>query len=216
MALKLYSYFRSSCSYRVRIALNLKGLDYETIPIHLVKNGGEQYSQSFHQLNPSHKVPVLVHEGRAISHSVAIIEYLEETFPEKNLFPKAPIERALVRQLCEIINSEIQPLQNLSVLQAVVNEYSFSDEQKLKWIKHWISLGFQSFEELLAKTTGGNFCFGETPTAADCFLLPQVYNAKRFNVDMGLFPKINTIAEFCENIEAFKGAHPNNQPDTPQ
>lgn len=213
--IKLYSYFRSSCSYRVRIALNLKGIDYKIEPVHLVKDGGEQFSSNFMELNPSSKVPVLVHDDKALFQSVAIIEYLEETFPQKPLYPQDSFDKAQTRLLCEIINSDIQPLQNLAILKKLVKEFSSTDEQKIKWIQDIISLGFASYEKVLAQTAG-QFSCGDQPTAADCFLIPQVYNADRFKVDMSSFPLIKRISDFSKSIEAFSNAHPDNQPDAPK
>ena len=212
--IKLYSYFRSSSSYRVRIALNLKNLDYEIKPIHLLRKGGEQFTEEFKKLNPACKIPVLVQDHCSISQSVAIIEFLDEQFPKPRLYPEDPLQRAGVRQLCEIINSDIQPLQNLSVLKKLVKDHGFSEEQKLDWIRHWITLGFQSFETLISKTCG-KFSMEDEPCAVDCFLIPQVYNALRFGVNMSLFPKIQKIHEQAMEDEAFKKAHPDNQPETP-
>lgn len=213
--IKLYSYFRSSSSYRVRIALNLKQLDYSIQPVHLIKEGGEQFKKSFTQLNAASKIPVLQHDENTISQSLAIIEYLEECFPQFPLFPKKPIERALTRQLCEIVNSDIQPLQNLSVLKKLVKDYGFSDDQKLDWIQHWISLGFHSFENLV-KETAGDYCIGDQITAADCFLIPQIYNANRFQVDMSAFPTITKINDNACAHDAFITARPDQQPDFPK
>ena len=213
--MELYSYFRSSSSYRVRIALNLKGLEYQIRPVHLLRQGGEQFTESFKKLNPGCRIPVLVHNSHNISQSTAIIEYLEEKFPEPALYPKAPLERAKVRQLCEIINSDIQPLQNLSLLKKLVKEYSLSEEQKLNWIRHWIKLGFQSFETLIGQERG-SFSLYHEPCAVDCFLIPQVYNALRFKVDLSEFPKIQKAHKQAEKLSAFKKAHPDNQPDTPR
>ena len=210
--IKLYSYFRSSCSYRVRIALNLKGIDYEIIPIHLVKEGGEQYKSDFKKLNPSSKVPVLVHDNQSFFQSVAIIEYLEEIFPSPELYPKDSAAKAKVRMLCEIINSDIQPLQNLRLLNHLTNAYSFSDEKKNEWICHWIADGFQSYEKTLEKTSG-LFSFGDKVTAADCFLIPQIYNAHRFKLPMESFPLIQKVYTNCINLDAFIKAHPDQQPD---
>ena len=212
--IKLYSYFRSSCSYRVRIALNLKGLDYEIVPVHLVKDGGEQFKDSFTELNPSNKVPVLIDGEKTLFQSVAITEYLEETYKEKPLYPVKPIEKAQVRLLCEIINSDIQPLQNLFILKKLISDFSITDEQKIKWIQDIIARGFQSYEKTLKKTAG-TFSFADQITAADCFLVPQVYNAERFKVDMKVFPNIQRVVDKCRSIEAFEKAHPDNQVDAP-
>lgn len=213
--IKLYSYYRSSCSYRVRIALNLKNLDYETIPVHLVKEGGEQFLPEFKKLNPSSKVPVLAHEGKSFFQSIAIIEYLEDSFKEAPLYPEKASDKAHVRMLCEIINSDIQPLQNLRLLKKLSTDHSLSEDQKAEWIRYWIGQGFDTFEETLQKTAG-DFCFGNTPGAADCFLIPQIYNALRFDLDMTKYPKISQIHLNTSGLEAFQKAHPNNQPDTPK
>ncbi len=212
--IKLYSYFRSSSSYRVRIALNLKKLDYETKPVHLLLEGGEQFTEEFKKLNPACKIPVLIRDRCVISQSVAIIEYLDEQFPEPELYPEDPLQRARVRQLCEMINSDIQPLQNLSVLKKLVKDHGFGEEQKLDWIHHWIRLGFGSFETLVSKNSG-KFSLEDKPCAVDCFLIPQVYNALRFGVDMSSFPRIQSIYQQAAEQEAFVKAHPDNQPDFP-
>ena len=213
--IKLYSYFRSSGSYRVRIALNLKALDYKIQPIHLLHKGGEQFKEEFKKLNPACRVPVLVHGDLVISQSMAIIEYLDERFPRPNLYPKDFAQRAKVRQLCENINSDIQPLQNLSVLKKLVKDSHWDEKQKLHWIRHWIELGFQSFESLVAKISG-KFCLGDQPGSADCFLIPQVYNALRFGVDLSPFPHIKGIHQRATELEAFRKAHPDEQPDFPK
>lgn len=212
--IKLYSYYRSSSSYRVRIALNLKNLDYEIIPIHLLKEGGEQFSPDFKKINPAAKIPVINYDGHIIAQSIAIIEYLDETFPSIPLYPENPVQKAKVRQLCEIINSDIQPLQNLAVLKKLVADYGISEEKKEDWIRHWISLGFHSFESLVA-TTAGQFCIGDKPSAVDCFLIPQVYNAHRFSMDLKPFPTIERIHREAAQLDPFIAAHPDNQPDSP-
>lgn len=212
--IKLYSYFRSSSSYRVRIALNIKNLPHEIVPVHLLNNGGEQFSEEFSKLNKAHRIPVIVHDDRTIAQSVAIMEYLDASFPEHPLYPRDEGQKALARQLIEIINSDIQPLQNLSVLKKLVKEHGFSEEEKVAWIKHWITLGFESFESLL-ESSSGNFCMGDSAGVVDCYLVPQVYNAVRFGVDMSRFPKIAEINERCLALESFQKAHPDNQLDTP-
>ena len=199
----------------MRIALNLKKLAHEIVPVHLLKNGGEQFSADFSKLNNAHKIPVLVHEETVLAQSVAIMEYLEAIFPETPLYPKDEISKAYCRQLIEIINSDIQPLQNLSLLKKLVKEHGLNDEQKVAWIKHWISLGFDSFEELLQKTAG-HFCMGNTIGVADCYLVPQVYNAERYGVDMNRYPKISEITKRCLEQPAVRDAHPDNQIDAPK
>jgi maleylacetoacetate isomerase len=212
----LYSYYRSSSSYRIRLALNIKGLDYEIKPIHLIKDGGEQHSAQFKKLNAAEKIPLIDHVGYLVAQSMAIVEYLEETFPDQpRLFPTQLADRARVRQLCEIVNSDIQPLQNLSVLQKLVGDYGFSEEQKLEWCQHWIRRGLESFEALL-KVTHGRYCHKDQVGVADCFLIPQVYNAQRYGIDLSQFPLITQINENCMELEAFSMAHPDNQPDTPR
>ena len=213
--IKLYSYFRSSSSYRVRIALNLKNQPFETVPVHLLNDGGEQFKEAFSKVNGAHRIPSIDHSGKIISQSVAIMEYLETQFPTPALYPTDSFQKALCRQLVEIINSDIQPLQNLSVLKKLVNDHGFTDDQKENWIRHWISLGFASFEKLLNKTSG-EFCVGDSPGVADCFLIPQVYNAIRFKVDMTAYPKIVAINEKALKLEAFILASPENQPDAPK
>jgi maleylacetoacetate isomerase len=213
--IKLYSYFRSSSSYRVRIALNLKGLDYEIMPVHLLNEGGEQFKESFTKLNAAHRIPVLIHDDKVIAQSVAIIEYLDSLKTDPSLLPPSEFQKAQARQLIEIINSDIQPLQNLSVLKKLVKDHGFSEEEKVKWIQHWITLGFQSYESLVKKTAG-TFSVGDKPTAPDCFLIPQVFNALRFQVDMETFPTIHRIHEAALKHPAFEKAHPNNQPDAPE
>jgi len=212
--IKLYSYYRSSSSYRVRIALNLKNLDYEIQPIHLLQDGGQQFSEQFSKINAAHKVPALNHDGNIVAQSVAIIEYLDAISDGAPIFPQSPFEKAQARQLIEIINSDIQPLQNLAVLKKLVKDHGFSDQEKFGWIQHWITLGFKSFEDVASKTAG-TFCIGDSPSAVDCFLIPQVYNAERFEVDMSLFPTISRINKTALKHPAFIKAHPSNQPDTP-
>lgn len=213
--IKLYSYFRSSSSYRVRLALELKSLNYEIIPVHLIREGGEQHLAGFKKINAASKIPVLVHNQQTIAQSIAIIEYLEQVFPQNPLLPLNPFQQAICRQMCEIINSDIQPLQNLGVLQKLTQQFNMNEEQKLLWIQHWIRLGFASYEALVEKH-GGAFSLGDTPTMADCFLIPQIYNAHRFSINMNDYPRLKNIEEIMMKQEAYKKAHPDNQPDTPQ
>ncbi|MDJ0834894.1 MAG: maleylacetoacetate isomerase [Acidobacteriota bacterium] len=208
----LYSYWRSSCSYRVRIALELKEQAYEYRGVHLVRDGGEQHRSDYRQLNPMGQVPYLIHKNVGLAQSMAAIEYLDAVHPQPRLIPTDPVDGARVRQLCEMINTGIQPLQNLGVLQYLGRHHDLDGEGKAGWSRHWMELGFSAFEREL-ETHAGKFCFGDTPTAADCFLIPQVYNARRFKLDLGAFPHITRITETCEAMPAFKRAEPSVQPD---
>ena len=213
--LTLYNYFRSSTSYRVRIALELKGLKYAYSPVSLVVNGGEQNLPAYRQLNPLGGVPTLIHNGNAISQSFAIIEYLDEIFPQPvPLFLKDAFESAKIRQLCETINADIHPLQNLKVTQYLESQLNATAEQKSKWINKWITEGLKAFEESL-QPFAGKYCFGDNVTAADLFLIPQLFSALRFGVDISSFKKLNQINDNCLLLAAFKNAHPFRQPDTP-
>ncbi len=212
--LQLFSYFRSSCSYRVRIALAYKDLAFTYQPIHLVRDGGEHLTPEYRQLNPQGEVPFLKHGSFGLSQSMAIIEYLDEVHPKPPLFGGDAEQRARIRRLCEVVNAGIQPLQNLKTLQYLVREFGLSDEQKTKWAQHWISSGLQALEKLLTQTHG-RYCVGEEISAADCFLIPQVYNARRFAVAMEPFPLINQIYGHCTALPCFVAAHPDRQPDTP-
>jgi maleylacetoacetate isomerase len=213
--LKLYSYWRSSAAYRVRIALNLKGLPYETEPVHLVRDGGEQHRPEYRQVNPQELVPVLVDGRRVIRQSLAIIEYLDETYDgEMKLLPPTARDRARVRALALIVACDIHPLNNTRVMRFLENEFDLSEEQRSRWMRRWIEEGFQSFEELIAgHPSTGQFCEGDTPTMADLCLVPQVYNARRFHIDMTPFPTIERIVAACLELNAFDAARPENQPD---
>lgn len=208
----LYSYFRSSASYRVRIALHYKNIAFQYRPVHLLKNGGEQHSPEFKSLNPQAQVPCLIHNGKLISQSMAIIQYLEDICHAPSLFPHSAYEKALVIQICELINSGIQPLQNVAVTNELTKQYSFTGEQKTEWIKHWNKIGLFSIESLL-KNTAGEYCLGDTVSAADCFLIPQIFSAKRFGVDISPYPTILRICEHASTLEAFQLAEPSRQPD---
>lgn len=209
--MKLYSYFRSSASYRVRIALNLKNLDAEIIPVNLLK--GEQKSTGYTKLNPQGLLPALMDDGNILTQSLAIIEYLEETHPDTPLLPKSPADRARVRALSLAIACEIAPINNLGTFNYLKNELEVSDEQKIKWIHHWIGKGFAALEIILNDGESGKFCHGDTPTMADCCLMPQVFNARRFDCDLTPYPKIIQIVENCEAHPAFIEAHPSKQAD---
>ena len=210
--LKLYSYFRSSASYRVRIALYAKNLPFEYIPVHLVKDGGEQNQPNFLKINPMAHVPALDHNGFIISESVAIIDYLDQVFPQIPLFPKSPKERAQVFRVVEVLNSGIQPLQNLKVLSYLERELKLTSAQKDEWCRNWISKGMAALESILAKTSE-RYCFGSTITAADAFLIPQCFASRRFGVKIDSFPTIMKIEKACLELPAFQKAHPEKQPD---
>jgi maleylpyruvate isomerase len=212
----LHGYFRSSASYRVRIALNLKGIPYEQASIHLVKNGGEQFSKDFQLLNPEGLVPALVdHEtGMALSQSLAIMEYLEEQYPQVALLPQKAIDRAYVRSIALSIACDIHPVNNLRVLKQLVTSFAATDKQKTVWYQHWCLLGLGAIEKRLEQDPRrGDFCFGSAPTLADCCLIPQIYNAQRFNCDLSSMPIMMGINERCLSLDAFKNAAPKNQFD---
>lgn len=215
MSLKLYGYWRSSASYRVRIALNLKQLDYEIVPVHLVKEGGEQHQSPYTRLNPAELVPTLVDEDEDIilNQSLAIIEYLDERYDSGlPLLPEHKLQRARVRALAYDIAADIQPLVNLRVLQYIQQHHDVDDDGKARWCRHWIEKGFNAIEERL-QTTAGKYCFGFDLSLADICLVPQVFNAKRFGVQLGDFPLISRIADNCNKLDAFERALPENQPD---
>ncbi|MCG8434445.1 MAG: maleylacetoacetate isomerase, partial [Gammaproteobacteria bacterium] len=186
--MQLYTYFRSSSAYRVRIALNLKGLEAEHHFVHLLKDGGEQHKPAYQNINPQGRVPVLIDQGLRLTQSLAIIEYLEEIHPRPPLLPDAPEDRARVRALAQAIACEIQPLNNLQVLKYLVDDLKASEEQKLDWYRHWITKGFAALEKMLADDPRtGDFCHQNTPGLADVCLVPQVYNAVRFECDLSEF-----------------------------
>lgn len=215
--MKLYGYFRSSASYRVRIALNLKGLPYETVPVHLVKDGGQQFTPDFLKLNPDALVPALVDERddpAVLTQSLSIIEYLEEMYPEPPLLPKNAADRAFIRSLALTIACEIHPLNNLRVLRYLVRELKVSEDDKNAWYRHWCEHGLASIETMLSRDSRvGKFCFGDAPSLADCFLVPQVANAQRFNCDLSGMPTVMRINEACLALDAFIAASPARQPD---
>lgn len=212
--LTLFTYFRSSASYRVRIGLSLKRLTYATMPIHLVRGGGEQHSPEFAALNPARLVPVLMDGPNTLTQSLAILEYLEERFPELPILPADAAGRARVRSIAQAIACDIHPLNNLRVLQHLDEDVGMDADGKAEWYRHWVELGFQALEQELA-TSGatGKFCHGDSPTLADCCLVPQVYNARRFQVDLAPYPTILRINYECLNLPAFVSAAPESQPD---
>jgi maleylpyruvate isomerase len=212
--MKLYTFFRSSASYRVRIALNLKGLDYEQAPIHLRRGGGEQLKPSYKAINPQALVPALEDEGQIFSQSLAIIEYLEERYPKPPLLPSDPAQRAVVRSMALLIACEVHPIQNLRVLNHLKSDHKQSDDDTTRWARHWINLGFSALEQMIISVTEqGDFCFGKTPTMADICLVPQLGNARRFGVDLSAYPKLLAIESACMSLPAFANAAPEKQPD---
>lgn len=214
--LKLYGYWRSSAAYRVRIALNLKGLDYEQVPVHLIRDGGEQHAPDYALTHPQKLVPVLQHGERKVRQSLAIMEYLEELWPDPPLLPLAARDRARVRALALLIACDIHPLNNLRVLQYLEREWNAPQPERDEWVRHWIAEGFRAFEAMLVEDLSrGAFCEGESPGIADCCLIPQVYNARRFGVDLEPFPTIRRIEAECLALPAFDAARPERQPDAP-
>jgi maleylacetoacetate isomerase len=212
--MKLYTYFHSSASYRVRIALNLKGLAHEQAFIHLQK--AEHSAPAFKSLNPAGLVPALEDSGNVIAQSLAIMEYLDETAPGPKLMPTQPLERAYVRAFSQIVACEIHPLNNLRVLNYLKQSYSLDQEGINGWYRHWIAEGFDMMESFLAKERRcGRFCLGDQPTMADCCLVPQVFNAQRYKCDLSPYPTVMRINDECAKLDAFVGAHPMNQPDAP-
>lgn len=208
--MKLYNYFRSSASYRVRIGLELKGLSYEYVPVHLVK--GEQVQEPFASLSAERLVPLLEVDGQRLSQSMAILEYLDEVHPEPPLLPADPPGRARVRALAQDIACEIHPLNNLRVLQYLSGELGVDDAAKDAWYRHWVATGLAAVEQGL-EAFGERFSLGDRPGYLEACLVPQVYNARRFACDLAPFPRIRQLAERCEALDAFRNAAPEVQPD---
>jgi maleylacetoacetate isomerase len=214
LSLELYSYWRSSASYRVRIALNLKALPYVLHAVNLVKDGGEQFSAAYREVNPQSRVPVLVHDGQRFSQSLAIIEYLDETFPDHRLIPRAPVDRARVRMLSQIIACDIQPLQNTSTTVYLKDKFKVDDSGVTTWLREWITRGLDAFNAHLERDQlSGKFSHGDTPTMADCCLVPQLFAASRVGIEVTRYPRLALIAENCAALSAFQHAHPAKQPD---
>ncbi|WEN14970.1 maleylacetoacetate isomerase [Rhodanobacter sp. AS-Z3] len=217
--LVLYSYWRSSAAYRVRIALNLKGLEYETRAVHLLQDGGQQHAAEYKALNPQQLVPCLLDGDRVLTQSLAIMEYLDEMHPELEtaLLPVDARGRAQVRALAMAITCDIHPLGNLRVLQQLEADFAATEEQRSAWLRHWMEVGFKAIEEELADSAAtGRFCHGESPSMADACLVPQVYNALRWKLPMDDYPTIARIYRACNELEPFQRAAPEAQPDAPQ
>ena len=210
--LTLYSYWRSSAAYRVRIALGLKGLAYRQVPVHLVKDGGQQHAADYKALNPQELVPLLVDGEARIAQSLAILEYLEETHPQPSLLPRDALQRAQVRALSLHIACDIHPLNNLRVLQYLSGPLGGADEAKNAWIRHWVETGLRAVEAGL-DVLPGPLSLGERPGYFEACLIPQLYNARRFDCDLSGCPRLLAIAARCETHEAFQQAAPEVQPD---
>jgi len=211
---KLYSYFRSSAAYRVRIAFNLKGLPYETAPVHLTRGGGEQLAPGYRKLNPQALVPVLEDGGHVFTQSLAIIEYLDEVYPQVPLLPKDAAARARVRALALAIACDLHPLNNTRVLNYLTGPMGLTDDAKQTWYRHWIAEGLGALEASLAGDRAtGTFCHGDAPGLADCCLVPQLANAHRFKCDVSSYPTLLSIEKNCQALEAFQRAAPGRQPD---
>ena len=210
--MKLYNYFRSSASYRVRIALALKGLDYEYVPVHLLRN--EQLAESYAQISPARLVPLLDDDGRLVTQSLAIVEYLDETHPEPPLLPGDALARARVRALSLDIGCEIHPLNNLRVLRYLVRDLKVTEDDKNRWYRHWVESGLEVVErQLVAHEATGTFCHGDAPTLADIVLVPQIHNAQRMDCRLDHVPTVMRIFTACMQLDAFAKTQPSACPD---
>ncbi len=215
--LVLYDYWRSSASYRVRICLHLKGLDFEQRAVNLVHGGGEQHRDAYRSVNPQGLVPALMHNDRVVTQSMAICEYLDEKFPGTPMLPADPYLKSVARAMALNIACDIHPLNNLRVQQYLKSRLNVSGEQTICWMNHWIKTGFEAMEkQLVASPETGLCCIGDNPGLADCYLVPQIYNAERFDCDLSGFPLLCRIADHCRTMPAFELAAPANQPDAPQ
>lgn len=212
--LRLYSYWRSSAAYRVRIGLNLKGLDYEIVPVHLVHDGGQQHAPEYRELNPQELVPTLLHGQRRLTQSLSILEYLDEVWPQRPLLPATARERQRARALALLVACDIHPLNNLRVLQYFDRQWHVPQPEREDWVRHWIEAGFRVLQEQLHDhPSTGTFCDGDTPGFSDCSLIPQIYNARRCGIDMAAYPALTRIEAACLALPEFDAARPENQPD---
>ena len=210
--MQLYNYFRSSASYRVRIALALKGLEYDYMPVHLLKN--EQLGPAFAQISPAGLVPVLQDGDKLLTQSIAIIEYLDETHPEPSLLPGDAFQRARIRALGQDIACEIHPINNLRVLRYLVRDLKVSEDDKNRWYRHWVETGLEAVErQLVGSADPGRFCFGDTPTLADCVLVPQIHNAQRMECRLDHVPTVMRVFGECMQLDAFSKTQPSACPD---
>lgn len=210
--LRLYTYWRSSAAYRVRIALNLKGLEYESVAVHL---GRDEHKGSYKEKNPQGLVPALEHDGQLLLQSLPIIDYLDSVFPEPAMVPREPVARARVQAMALIVAADIHPLNNLRVRRYLGDILKLEEEQKNAWYKLWIAEGFSAIETMLQDPATGKFCHDDTPTLADACLVPQVYNARRIDCDLSPYPEIMRIEAECLALDAFDRAVPEHQPDAP-
>jgi maleylacetoacetate isomerase len=216
MALRLHTYWRSSAAYRVRIVLALKGLEYESVPRHLLRDGGEQRRPDYLALNPQGLVPALEHDGHVLTQSLAICEYLDERFPAPPLLPASPHDRAAVRAMALAVACDIHPLNNLRVQQYLRDGFGRDETAVSQWVRNWIAEGFGALEALIGRYSGdGRHSFGEAVTLADACLVPQVYNARRASLDLAPWPRIAAVAGYLETLPAFAAARPEAQADAP-
>jgi maleylpyruvate isomerase len=209
-----YGFFRSSASYRLRIGTNLKGLDVEYIPVHLSKGGGEQHLPDYVKKNPQHLVPTFEVDGHVLTQSMAILEYLDETRPEPPIMPRDPAGRARVRALAQVVSCDIHPVNNLRILNYLKGPLKVSEDATNEWYRHWVKLGLEALEALLAgHPDTGVYCHGDAPTIADICLVPQIFNAQRFNCPLDAYPTVMRIHAACQKLDAFDRARPERQPD---
>ena len=214
MSVTLHTYWRSSAAWRVRIALALKGIAYDAVPVHLLRGGGEQRADAYRALNPQGLVPLLTDGDETLSQSLAIIEYLDETRPEPPLLPRSAAGRARVRALAAVVACDVHPLNNLRVLQHLAAQFGADDAAKGAWMRRWIGDGFAALETMLARDPRtGTCCHGDAPTLADLCLVPQMFNARRFDVDLAPYPTLVRIDAHCSALAAFRDAAPDRQPD---
>jgi maleylacetoacetate isomerase len=211
--LTLYAYWRSSASYRVRIALQVKGIAHHIVPVHLVRDGGEQHGAAYRSLNPQQRVPLLVDGDFKIGQSLAILDYLDARFPPTPLLPGDALQRARVLEFCHVLAADVQPLQNIGVLNYLRDVLKVDEPSRNEWVRHWINRAMTALEAMVADQPLESAVFGNTLSAADCCLVPQLYAARRFGADLSLFPRLAALAVRLEALPAFIAAHPEQQPD---